>query len=627
VLEPDDRRLLLESLRPPIGYELDHALGTTFTLDLLALLTAPMAFTLFDSEGEDGGPPTDPVTLLRAIREYGDRMTIFCQGGQIAVPPHDQLLFANLEDSVYQVNLRGPLFHPKVWLLRFVAPDLPVRYRLLCLSRNLTFDRSWDTVLRLDGELTSRKNAFKSNHPLGDFFAALPEMRLKPRLPAKRLELLSRMEHEVRRVAFETPAGFDPGIDYWPRGIEGYKKVWPFQGDIRRMLVISPFIGAKALADLAASGEEHVLVSRAESLDRLPDREVVLRPFDVRQMNPATEFDIPLDDDANTDRPKEAETLRGLHAKVYAADRGHARGSIWVGSANATGAGLGRNVELLIELHGTQWHCGVDAVLDGKANGGDSFGSLLTSYDLDAEPTLPDPALEKLEENVEALRRDFADQRLILSVEGPTEGGEYSLELIGPKPGWPKLARGVKVSAWPITRNPGEAKTRLKPAPSQVLARFEAMTATALTPFMGFEIEATAGKLSHSVRFALHLPLRGAPRGRREDILRALLNDRERILRYLLLVLAETGGAAALAPDVIEALAAPTIGEAGARGTMDLPLLEGLLRALDGDQAKLEQIDRLLADLEQTGAVSDLLPEGFREVWDPIWAARTKAPR
>ncbi len=71
----------------------------------------------------------------------------------------------------------------------------------------------------------------------------------------------------------------------------------------------------------------------------------------------------------------------------------------------------------------------------------------------------------------------------------------------------------MKVSAWPITRNPGEAKTRLKSARNQVLARFDAMPATALTPFMAFEIEAKAGELSHSVRFALHLPLRGAPRG------------------------------------------------------------------------------------------------------------------
>jgi hypothetical protein len=625
VLEPDDRRLLLESLRPPLGYELDHAVGTTFTLDLLALLTAPMAFTLFDSEGEDGGPPTDPVTLLRAVREYGDRVTLFCQGGQIGVPPHDQLLFANLEDSVYQVNLRGRLFHPKVWLLRFIAPEQPVRYRLLCLSRNLTFDRSWDTVLRLDGELTARKNAFKANHPLGDFFAALAEMPLKPGLPRSRQEKLTQMEREVRRVAFDPPEGFDPRIDYWPRGIEGYKQVWPFQGVIKRMLVISPFIGSNALAELAKVGDDHVLVSRAESLDKLPDREV-LQSFDVRNMDAATQFDVPEDDDATPDVAEEAEPLRGLHAKIYAANRGH-RASLWVGSANATDAGLRQNVELLIELHGSRWHCGVEAVLDGKANGADSFGSLLTPYDLSVEPTLPDPALEKLEENVEALRLEFARQRMILSVEAPKEGGDYALELVGPKPGWPKLLRGVKVSAWPITRNPGEAKTRVKAAPNQVLARFEAMTTTALTPFVAFEIEATSGQLRHSVSFALHLPLRGAPRGRREDILRALLNDKERILRYLLLVLAETGGAAALAPDVINALAAPPTGEAGSRAALDLPLLEGLLRALDADQAKLEQIDRLLTDLEQSGAVSDLLPDGFREVWDPIWAARAKASR
>lgn len=625
VLEPDDRRLLLESLRPPIGYELDHALGTTFTLDLLALLTAPMAFTLFDSEGEDGGPPTDPVTLLRAVREYGDRVTIFCQGGQIAVPPHDQLLFANLEGSIYQVNLTGRLFHPKVWLLRFVAAEQPVRYRLLCLSRNLTFDRSWDTVLRLDGELTARRNAFSANHPLGDFFAALPDMRLKPRLPVQRLEQLTRMEREVRRVAFESPEGFDPAINFWPRGLDDYKKAWPFQGDIRRMLVISPFIGPKALTDLAQSGEGHVLVSRPESLDKLADRKV-LQSFDVRQMDPATEFDIPQDEEASGEVTTEAETLRGLHAKVYAADKGM-RASIWVGSANATDAGLRQNVELLIELQGSRWHCGVDAVLDGKGNGADSFGSLLTLYDLSVEPTPPDPALEKLEESVEALRLAFARQRMILSVEAPKTDGDYSLELIGPRPDWPKLARGMKVSAWPITRNPGEAKTRLKPTHDQVLARFDAMPATALTPFIAFEIDAKAGGLSHSIRFALHLPLRGAPRGRREDILRALLNDRDRILRYLLLVLAETGGASALAPDVIEALSAPSSSETGGRGTFDLPLLEGLLRALDGDQAKLEQIDRLLTDLEQTGAVSDLLPDGFRDVWDPIWAARRKVPR
>src|SRR5689334_3535439 len=77
VLEPQERSLLLESLRPPEGFELDHAVGTTFTLDLTALIAAPLAFTFFSLDTADGGPTDDPVAILKATREYADRITVF----------------------------------------------------------------------------------------------------------------------------------------------------------------------------------------------------------------------------------------------------------------------------------------------------------------------------------------------------------------------------------------------------------------------------------------------------------------------------------------------------------------------------------------------------------------------
>jgi hypothetical protein len=43
MLDPHDRASLYEALRPPAGYDLDCAVGTSFTLDLEALLTAPTA--------------------------------------------------------------------------------------------------------------------------------------------------------------------------------------------------------------------------------------------------------------------------------------------------------------------------------------------------------------------------------------------------------------------------------------------------------------------------------------------------------------------------------------------------------------------------------------------------------
>ncbi|MGB8983043.1 MAG: hypothetical protein WCC12_14300 [Anaerolineales bacterium] len=143
MLEPTQRQHLLQALCPPEGYELTFAIGTTYSLDLMALLSVPLAFAQFDWEDAAGRPAADPLALLEALRRYADRLHIFCQVGAIAVPAKTQLLFGYLENSVFQVQApnKGGVFHPKLWVLRFTAPDQPVLYRLLCLSRNLTFDR------------------------------------------------------------------------------------------------------------------------------------------------------------------------------------------------------------------------------------------------------------------------------------------------------------------------------------------------------------------------------------------------------------------------------------------------------------------------------------------------------
>src|SRR5213080_353656 len=101
MLDPHDRQLLLDLLRPPAGYQVDHALATTFSLDLIALLLAPLAFSLFELREADGEPAPDRMAWLEAIRRHADHLTVFCQAGQIAVPRHEQLLFGYLEDSVY----------------------------------------------------------------------------------------------------------------------------------------------------------------------------------------------------------------------------------------------------------------------------------------------------------------------------------------------------------------------------------------------------------------------------------------------------------------------------------------------------------------------------------------------
>ena len=234
-------------------------------------------------------------------------------------------------------------------------------YRFLCASRNLTFDRSWDTLLVLEGPLTDRTRAFQINHPLGDFVAALPALSRRT-LTHERSEAITRMADEVRRVKFEAPAGLTLAA-FHPLGLT-YRRAWPFDGRRDRMLVVAPFLTPGFLADITAETAGSVLVSRADSL--LPLGRADLAGFArVCQMNPAAEPEDPPDDGPAAGPPP----LAGLHAKLFAADAGwDAR--LWTGSANATEAAFTGNVEFLVELTGKKKDIGVDALLDPAGLGG-----------------------------------------------------------------------------------------------------------------------------------------------------------------------------------------------------------------------------------------------------------------
>jgi hypothetical protein len=227
VLNPRERQLLLENLRPPEGYELSAAVGTSYSLDLLALLVAPLAFTFFDWEDDEGEPTKEPLALLESLRRHAEKITLYCQAGEIALPPYGQRLVAYLERCVVQVKAAHDqgVFHPKIWVLRFVREEEPVRYRFLCLTRNLTFDRCWDSLLSLEGTLLERTNAISANHPLGDFIAALPGLALTPQPVADR-KRVEQMANEIRRVEFELPPGVDE-IAFHPLGLKQFKR-WKF---------------------------------------------------------------------------------------------------------------------------------------------------------------------------------------------------------------------------------------------------------------------------------------------------------------------------------------------------------------------------------------------------------------
>ncbi len=280
MLEPGKRLLYLEELRPPEGYKLDRAIATTFSLDLLSLLMAPLSMVLFESQSQ-GELLRDPMAALEAIRRSAGSIGVFCQKGRISVPKQQQLLYHSLEHTVVQVKPPGErgVFHPKIWLMRFCADHAPVIYRCFCLSRNLTFDRCWDTALVLQGELIDRQLAYSRNHPLANFIQTLPTLA-DQNVSKDIQDHIDIMSDEVRRVQFKVDAPFmDDGnyqsLAFAPIGLGGHKKA-PKLLPARSMLIVSPFLSEGWLKKEILKSPEVVLVSRSEELNALSDKTFAL---------------------------------------------------------------------------------------------------------------------------------------------------------------------------------------------------------------------------------------------------------------------------------------------------------------------------------------------------------------
>jgi hypothetical protein len=605
MLEPHTRKLLFDVLRPPEDHTLDYAIATTYTLDLLALLTAPIAFTFFEADDPKKLLNTNSLTLLESLRRYADRMAIFHHGGYITVPPAQFPQFEYLEDIVVQCKppVETAVFHPKIWLLRFAGPGHTITYRFACLSRNLTFDRCWDTVLTLDGQLVDRQNAIARNHPLGDFVAALPSFAAKvsPTIMAR----INQMEAEVRRVDFQAPEEIDD-FAFHPLGLSTQRRRVPFEGIGGRMAVISPFVTDDGLKRLVLDRKECVLISRSESLQQLTgELAEVGQMFSLNEQAEtpeAAEDDIPLS--------------RGLHAKCYVIDNGW-KASIWTGSANATEQAFNGNVEFLVELIGSKSKFGVDALLRKEA-GKTGFADLLVPFSKAADLTV-DAIDEELAKTVDGVRRTLAGLGLRAVVTTTMDSDLFNLTLAPTVPHGPILGAAT-VTCWPITLG----KQSVRPVAHDFAPIvFEGVSLEALTSFFAFEVVAAIGAKSCPETFVLNTALEGAPSNRRERLLRSLIGDRQRFVQLLMCLLADEGFELA---DVMATIDRNNLGSASAE-TASTALFESLIRSLDRSPERLDHIASLVADLRKQGNPNDVFPPGFEQLWEPIWLARQEMIR
>lgn len=634
MLSPDDRALLLESLRPPAGFELNLAVGTSYTLDLVALLRIPLAFAFFDWEDDTGRVVGDRLALFEAIRTTADRLTVFCDVGRIQVPRDRNSLYSRLEDCVCEVRAprTNACFHPKVWVLRFVDKErLPI-YRLLVASRNLTFDRSWDTLLTLDG-VTGERSA--GNEPLADFVEQLVGLG-KATLGKDRAKAIRELAEEMRSVSWTLPDGFSGTPMFWHLGLKGSSDWDVFAGHKGRTLVVSPFVQSTALGRIGRP-ETMTLVSRDEELAALPDG--VPQGVTALCLVPESGPDASLEDatvvtadaetgELETDAADRADDdrLEGLHAKFYLLEDSRSkRVRVLTGSANATTAAFERNVEFMVELPGVRERHGIDAFLNGTSRQ-PGMQALLVPFRSPDAPLEPDDN-QLLEQAADRVR----DALCACEFSGSCAADEdaWQLTFVGRPRTRPD--DNARITMRPVSLSRAAA-VLLDPGASEWNVSFHVNGITSLTQFVAFEVTMTGeGGARVTKEFVRQIPVTGIP-AERGDAIAAEILSRERVLRYLLFL--ASFDPTSKTPDALAGSAMVLARGAEAAdhvfGGFGPTLLEAMLKMLVGAPARLTRVDSFIRELETNpetaGWVADLLPiwAPIREVWE---ASRPRSAR
>jgi hypothetical protein len=306
----------------------------------------------------------------------------------------------------------------------------------------------------------------------------------------------------------------------------------------------------------------------------------------------------------------------GLHAKLYVADQGW-KAHVWTGSANATSAAFHQNIEFLVELIGSKKDIGVDVFLQQtKERAG--FADLWEVYKPSNDLVQVDQVQKQLEELLRKAHTAVVSCHWHGRVDPASQPGEFLLQTSSEYPC--TLAPEVRAMYWLLSLSSGNAFTLDTSNPTG--AMFGPMALESLSAFMVFQLTARIGERSIVSQFVLRIPLEGVPDNRQEHLLRAMLKNQDQVMRFLLFILMDgredmNGNGTAL----LDVLTAEN-SDFPRRSQVDKPLFESLVQALHHDPIRLDQIARTIADLERTPEGARMIPEGFHEIWQPIWEAR-----
>ena len=601
MFKPDDTRDRVgygSLLLPPEGFTLRFAVGTTYSLDLEALTAVCAALGL--AEDTDSTLLQNPVGMLNALQRVSRKLLIFCEAGQIKMPRAPSALSLLLEKMIVPVALRRarglnhyPAFHPKTWILQYENARGEYRYRFAVLSRNLTFDRSWDVAFAMDSSAAA--NTPQKTRPLIRYLEFLRN-QIKPAVQdagAKR-SAIRKLAKALDGVSFSTGSKeFGENFEIMPLGIGAggcditrdpllCQTPWTADYSFHDLVVFSPFLSGSLIEhwnrpEHTLTGTTRVLFTRKSELSKITaEQSSRFRIYTLKD-------DIVDGEDAVSDDGLDKQR-QDIHGKLYLR-RKYANVDLYLGSMNASYSATRKNVEMLVRLRTKNRYYSGKALLRDLFCGGENDPRNPFEPSAVTEP-IPDSRQETANRLEQAIKTVC---RLPIRASIAERDGKYdvSLEIQGRLP-----EETVRIA--PFRRR----------VPRPLANHMEFLQLELLQTSEFYMLQASSDGMS--VERIIMVPTTGIPEERESAVVNSVVKDKRTFVEYVALVLGD---------NPLLSLAegrSPRGSDAGGRGHESMPALyERMLKTALEEPERIGEIGYLLQMITR----GDIVPDEFRKLY------------
>lgn len=594
MLNPNNDRLDYgQIIAPPADYNLDFAIGTTYSLDLDALVGACIALGL--AEETDSDLMKNPICLLEALRATGDKIALFCEGGQIHLPNSVTSLYILLEKMVFPVataSKRGlakyPSFHPKFWLIKYVNNKEEALYRVVVLSRNLTFDRSWDVSFCIDGKKSNYET--EKNNPVSDFVSYLIKQLPDTENASEKQKKMRSLLRELKHVEFALDSKEFYDFDFIPVGISNkynsnQESLYNLLEDsFHEVLIMSPFLSKGIIKDFNDRNKyiehsEHVLVTRASELGKL-------KLTDCSNFEIYTMKDAVIDGESLISEENASAQKQDIHAKIYMIMK-YPNTYLYLGSLNASHNALNGNIEFMVKLHTKNRYLNLSKLKDSLFGTDEAECPFQIASLNNIQEDTADEKTQMLDSVIKAVNRLNASA--VIKENGELFDINLSFEPFESK---------YDITVSPLLSN--------KTAPLSKNILFSSMELTQLSEF--YKISVSDGK--QTVSRVIMIPTENMPTDREKAVVSSVVNDRSCFYRYIAFLLGDNMVISALESNDT---ADEATGTTKVNKPIPLPALyEKMLRTAATSPERFKEIEYLIKSVSADGVI----PEGFEELYN-----------